>query len=243
MSGRDPERPARRILDRLGDVDLIVLVAGFVAVLAVWGFLAVADEVIEGDTHKLDNRLLVALRTPGDLSDPIGPPWVEEVFRDLTALGSVAVLGLVTAVVVGFLLLTRTYHAMGLVVVATLGGILLSVALKEAFDRPRPDLVPHLAAARSSSFPSGHSMLSAVVYLTLGSLLERLVRSPAPRLYLLSVAVLLTFLVGVSRVYLGVHYPTDVLAGWAVGLAWAIACWLVARRLQTRGVVEQTTSG
>lgn len=232
----------KRLLERLGDVDLIVLVGGLVAVVAVWGFVALADEVVDGETHALDERILLALRNPDDLSDPLGPSWVEEVFRDLTALGGVAVLGLVTAAVVGFLLLTRTYHAVGLVLVATLGGLLLSTVLKDFFDRPRPDLVPHLSRVHTASFPSGHSMLSAVVYLTLGSLLDRLVRSPVLRLYVLGVAAMLTFLVGISRIYLGVHYPTDVLAGWAVGLAWAILCWLAARWLQRRGVVEQPTS-
>src|SRR5205085_9940078 len=106
------------------------------------------------------------------------------------------------------------------------------------FDRPRPSVVPHLSHVMTSSFPSGHSLLSAVVYLTLGSLLARLVGPPRLKLYFLGVAVLLSFLVGLSRVYLGVHYPTDVLAGWAAGLTWAVLCWLLARYLQHRGAVE-----
>lgn len=230
-----------RLLNRLGEIDLVVLIASFVAVAALWGFIVLADEVVEGDTYTFDRWLLVALRNPADLSDPLGPVWLEEAFRDLTALGSATVLGLVTLMVAGFLLLTRAYNTMALVIVATLGGLLLSVGLKEVFDRPRPDVVPHLSIVRSSSFPSGHSMLSAIVYLTLGTLLDRLIRPVAPRLYILAMAALLTFLVGISRIYLGVHYPTDVIAGWSVGLAWAVLCWLSARWLQNRGWIELPT--
>lgn len=221
--------------------DLVVLVVALVGVLALWAFVEIADEVRDGESRGIDEWVVRALRDPSDPSDPIGPPWVEEAFRDLTALGGATVLGLVTAAVVGYLLLVRKYHAVALVLVAALGGLALGGLLKGAFDRPRPDVVPHLSHVRTASFPSGHSMLSAVIYLTLGSLLDRLVGRPALRLYILGVALLLSFLVGVSRVYLGVHYPTDVLAGWAVGLAWAVACWLAARWLQQRGVVEEAS--
>ncbi len=226
MISRFRER-LRPVIRWVGDLDLIVMLALLVAVVALWGFLALADEVAEGDTKRVDEAVILALRNPDDPSDPIGSPWVEEVFRDLTALGGFAVIALVEAAVVGFLLLHRKYQAAGLVLVATFGGMLLSNVLKGFFARPRPDLVSHLSHVSSSSFPSGHSINSAVVYLTLASLLDRVVERPAVRLYILAVALVLTGLVGISRVYLGVHYPTDVLAGWAVGLAWAVLCWLV----------------
>jgi undecaprenyl-diphosphatase len=225
----------------LGGLDLILLLAVLAIVTGVWSFIAIADKVVEGKTRRFDERLIRSLRDPADPSDPIGPEWLEEVGRDLTALGGVAVLSLLTASVVGFLLIRRTYHAVGFVLIATVGGLVLSLLLKRFFARPRPELVSHLSAVYTSSFPSGHSMLSAVVYLTLGALLARLVEGPALKIYIILVAMLLTLLVGVSRVYMGVHYPTDVLAGWSVGLSWAILCWLVARRLQRQGVVEGST--
>jgi undecaprenyl-diphosphatase len=163
---------------------------------------------------------------------------VQETARDFTALGGVAVLSLMTAAAIGYLLLAAKRHAAIAVFVAVAGGLMLSTLLKLGFDRARPDIVPHGSFVYTASFPSGHSMLAAVTYLTLGALLARVEASVRIKIYLLSVAAFLTVLVGVSRVYLGVHWPTDVAAGWAVGAAWALACSLVMRWLQTRGKVE-----
>jgi len=207
---------------------------------AVWVFLAVAANVAEGSTREFDDRLILALRESGDPADPVGPRWVEEGARDLTALGGYTVLTLLVGAVLGYLLMGRHRPAALLVFAATAGGGALSLALKGAFHRPRPDLVPHLSYSATSSFPSGHSMLAAVTYLTLGALLARLVRPWWAKLYFAAVAVVFAGLVGVSRVYLGVHYPTDVAAGWAAGLAWAAGCWLAARYLQSCGVVEKS---
>jgi undecaprenyl-diphosphatase len=134
--------------------------------------------------------------------------------------------------------LDRKAHAALFVVAAVGGGMLLSTLLKMGFDRPRPDLVPHGALVYTASFPSGHATLSAVVYLTLGALLARVQPRFVLKFYLLGLAIVLTVTVGVSRVYLGVHWPTDVLAGWALGAAWALFCWAAALWLQRRGQVE-----
>lgn len=217
----------------------IVLVAVLLIVGGTWGFIELADGVRDGDTQRFDDWAVRAMRRADDPSQPIGPRWLPEVGRDLTALGGVAVLTLTTVFVAGYLLIVRKYHAMWLVLAATLGGLLISTLLKHLIDRARPDLVPHLSHVYTSSFPSGHSMLSAVVYLTLGALLTRLAAERRVKLYFLAAALLLTFLVGVSRVYMGVHYPTDVLAGWTAGLVWALLCWLVARYLQRRGAIEK----
>lgn len=219
--------------------ELPVLIALLAIVVSLWIFVEVADEVYEGETHHYDLEAIRLLRQADDPAMPIGPRWVHEAGRDFTALGGVAVLTLVTLSVTGFLLLTRNWRAAWFVLAATAGGFVVSMLLKMIFARERPDVVPHLSIVSSYSFPSGHAMQAAVVYLTLGTLLSRLVEGYALKVYFLAVALLLTFVVGVSRVYLGVHYPTDVLAGWSAGLAWAAFCWLIARFLQRKGRVEQ----
>jgi undecaprenyl-diphosphatase len=223
---------------RVPTVEASVLVAIGLLGAALWLFIAIAGEVMEGETTAWDRRLLLALRNAADPAMPWGPPWVQEMARDFTALGGVAVLTLMTLAVIGYLVLAGKRHAAIAVFAAVAGGLIASTLLKLGFDRARPDLVPHGSVVYTSSFPSGHSMMAAVTYLTLGALLARVEASIRMKTYLLSVAVILTVLVGVSRVYLGVHWPTDVAAGWAVGAAWALACSLVMRRLQTRGRVE-----
>jgi undecaprenyl-diphosphatase len=227
-----------RVIEWLGGHELAVLLGLLVVVAGTWGFIALAGEVVEGDTQRFDERLIRALRRPDDPATPIGPAWMEEVGRDITALGGVPLIVLITGAVAGFLALDRKFGALWFVLGATAGGFAVSAALKAMFRRPRPEVVPHLMRAYQSSFPSGHSMISAVVYLTLGVLLVRLVHRRQLKFYFLSTAVLLTLLVGVSRVYIGVYYPTDVLAGWTAGLVWAVLCWLVQRALQRRGQIE-----
>jgi undecaprenyl-diphosphatase len=222
----------------LGRADLVVLVAVLAAAVAVWLFLVIADAVTEGGPGHTDEWILRSLREPTNPADPLGPQWLEEAARDVTALGGHAVLALLVVSVVGYQLIGRHYPAALLVVASTLGGVLIGHLLKGFYARPRPDVVPHLVHVSSASFPSGHAMLAAVVYLTLGALLARLVEGWWAKLYFVAVAVILTLLVGASRVYLGVHYPTDVVAGWCVGLTWAVLCWLAARYLQRHGVVE-----
>lgn len=216
-----------------------LLVAIFVAALGLFVFTHLAEEVMEGDTRSFDSAVLLALRAPGDHADPIGPIWVEEVARDVTALGSTAILAYVTLAVCGFLALSGRRSAALLVAVSIGGGALLSSVLKFGFDRPRPDLVPHAVEVYSASFPSGHAMLSAVTYLTLGALIARVEPRWRTKIFVIGLAVVTTLLVGVSRIYLGVHWPTDVLGGWCLGAAWAMVCWLVALWLQGRGQVER----
>lgn len=218
--------------------ELGALLAMLAVAAGLYGFAELAEAVLEGDTRAFDEFLLLSLRNPADPSDPVGPRWLEEAMRDFTALGGTGVLSAVTLAVVGFLSLTRMRHAAATVAVAVVSGLLLSQALKWGFARPRPDLVPHGQVVYTQSFPSGHAMLSAVVYLTLGALLARTQARRRVKLYFLAVAALLTVVVGVSRVYLGVHWPTDVLAGWTVGAGWALLCWLTMLWLQRRGQVE-----
>jgi len=206
---------------------------------ALWAFAELADEMEDGESHAFDKSILLALRNPSNLEDPIGPRWLELVARDITSLGGTAVLTLVTLATLGFLLMTRKRGAALLVAVSVAGGTLLSSLLKSGFDRPRPDLVSHAVEVSSASFPSGHAMLATVTYLTLGALLVQVQERRHVQIYLLSWGLLLSLLVGASRVYLGVHWPTDVLAGWCVGAAWALLCAAIALILQRRGSLEK----
>lgn len=211
----------------------MILLALLLVVGSTWVFIELADEVRERSTERFDTWAVRALRQPGHPELPRGPAWLAEVGRNITALGSRAVLLLIVAAVVGYLYLRRAYATMWLVLLVTLSGGVLNRLLKVYFDRARPDIVP-VAGLMTPSFPSGHSMFSAVIYLSLGVLLMQLEPSRAIKAYIFAVALMLTFLVGISRIYLGVHYPTDVLAGWAMGLAWALGCWLVAQYIQHR---------
>ncbi|MGD8395634.1 MAG: phosphatase PAP2 family protein [Candidatus Eiseniibacteriota bacterium] len=216
--------------------DEALLVAALLVVsLTIWSFAELADEVIEGETHAFDRTVLLAMREPGDGSDPIGPPSFEEMVRDLSALGGTVVLTLVTVASVLYLWLASRRGVALSVAVAVGSGVALTMGLKEVIDRPRPELVPHGAYVISPSFPSGHSMMAAIVYLTVGILLAGVQPRRRLKLYVLGMSILVTVLVGLSRIYLGVHWPTDVLAGWSGGAAWAVLCWLVAVWLRRRG--------
>ncbi|HZH03572.1 MAG TPA: phosphatase PAP2 family protein [Myxococcaceae bacterium] len=202
--------------------------------VSAWFFAALAGRVLQGQAPAFDQAILLALRNPTDLRLPSGPPWLPEAARDVTALGGVTVLTLAVLAALGYLLLLRRYWTSLFILVATVGGSAISFTLKDWYHRPRPSLVPHLTPVLTSSFPSAHAMLSAVVYLTFGGLLAQLATRRRLKLYVLGVAVALTLLVGATRVYLGVHYPSDVLAGWSAGLAWASLSALAARLLRRR---------
>jgi len=227
-----------RSLGSLNRTDALLLWLLLAVVLCTWLFVFVAELVEDQHTQQLDEQVIRALRDPHDLSRPVGPSWLPGVMRDVTALGSAPVLGLFVLAVAGAFAARKQHHALALLLVATLGGQLLNVFLKQLFERSRPDLAFRLTEVNSPSFPSGHAMESAVIYLTLAALLARLVKSRALKLYFVGLAALFSVLVGISRVYLGVHYPSDVLAGWTAGLAWALLCWTVASSLQRRGSVE-----
>lgn len=215
----------------LGQQELTPLL-GLVALFGgAWGFIELAEAVARQETRALDQAVLLALRTAQDPTDPLGPKWVEELARDLTALGSVGVLGLITAGTLVYLLLAGRAAAAAFTAAAIGGGWLLMHALKFGYARPRPALVPHETVVYTASFPSGHAMMAAITYLTLAAMLARVQPHRLLRGYLLLMATTVTMLVGASRVYLGVHWPSDVLAGWTGGAAWAALCWLLARWL------------
>ncbi len=218
---------------------LLIGIVGFGAYV----FLELADEVGEDEMEGIDRALLLAFRNPDDLSDPLGPPWLEETVTEITSLGGYPILVALIAVVTGYLLVTRKYGPALFVVLSTGLGTAVSHVLKLAYERPRPDVVDHLVSIHTASFPSGHATMSAIVYLTLAALIVRLVETTRERLYVLSVAILLTVAVGLSRVYLGVHWPSDVAAGWALGAAWASLSWLVVSTLRALRSRENPTAG
>ena len=215
-------------------IEFSVLLAGIVAAGGLWGFVELAEVARDSSARAFDTEILLSFREAGRPDDPVGPSWLEEAVRDVTGLGSMIVLVLVTAATIFYLLLIRKWREALMILIAVGGGQILSSLLKLGIDRPRPDLVSHLAEVQTLSFPSGHAMMSAVTYLTLGSMLAGIVPGRVTKVYVLGVAVLLTLMVGVSRVYLGVHWPSDVLAGWCAGFAWAMLCWLVARHFFRR---------
>lgn len=214
----------------------LILGALAMAAAGFWAFFGIAGEMLEGDTDALDKWLLRLFRDP---SRARGPDWLVVAARDITALGDFAVLTIVLLAVEIFLVLARQVRMALFVLASVISGMILAAVLKTQFERDRPALVPPLDAhdlyVATSSFPSGHAMMSAVVYLTLGALLARLVDNLTLKIYVLGVALTLALLVGVSRIYLGVHWPSDVAAGWAIGAAWALGWWVTAQLVSVGG--------
>ena len=202
----------------------------FLTLACLAGFVVVAWLVADGATEALDRSLMLLTREPGDTSDALGPAWFEEMLAEITALGGYTILVIVSALVLVALLLLRERQAALFLVASLVGGAVVSSLLKALFARPRPDLVQHLDQTFTSSFPSAHAMVATLSYLTLAAICIRFLRQRSTRTFVLVSAVLLALAIGASRVYLGVHWPSDVLAGWLAGGAWAGAIWLLADR-------------
>lgn len=212
---------------------LPVLLLG-IFTLGVYGFIEIAEEVTDGEIRKLDEILFLSLRAAGDPSILRGPGWLQETALEVTAVGGFPLIIFTVAAVAGFFIVTKRYGAALFMVLSVGSGALLSSTLKQYYARPRPDLVDPLDAVHTASFPSGHALLTTVAYLTLAALVIGFLEDRRARAYVLSVAVLVAVVVGVSRVYLGVHWPSDVAAGWALGAAWASFSWLIMHFLRRR---------
>jgi undecaprenyl-diphosphatase len=211
-----------------------------VAAFCLWAFFRVGAQVVSGATRTFDESFILMFRQGSDALDPIGPPWMQELMRDVTGLGGVGFLSFVSLATMGFLFVSGKPRAAIAIGLAIGLGLLLSTLLKMGFDRPRPDLVPHGSLVHSASFPSGHALMTAVVTLTLASMIGQVLPKRSLRVYVMSLAIFITAVVGVSRVYLGVHWPTDVIAGWLVGALWALLCTTLMVRLQLFGLAEAT---
>jgi undecaprenyl-diphosphatase len=217
-----------------------LLVIGAAIAGALWLLLYIASDVRRGELLSFDRALMLAMRVPGQPAVPAGPPWLPEMMRDVTALGGVTVLTGVILLTLVFLLLKRLYRPAALVLIATISGSWAIAAIKVAFARPRPTLTQHLMDAAGASFPSGHSGNSAIVYFTLASLIFPVIRETRIRLFMIITALLLVGAIGVSRVYLGVHWPSDVLAGWTFGALWALMWWAIEAKLLARRAFAPT---
>ena len=217
--------------------ELRILFVLFLAAGALWIFEEIHENFVREGDRSIDTEILLMFRAGAsgtDRSDPIGPQWVEEFARDITALGGIGVLTLVIAASASFLFIAKERRTAWMILVATLGGIAITQAFKAVFARPRPDLTLHEVYAYTASFPSGHTVMSAVTYLTLGALIARDLSSRRLKVHIMVVATGITLLVGVSRVYLGVHWPSDVLGGWSLGAGWSLLCWAGAEWLEPR---------
>lgn len=216
-----------RLKQLVGKVETRTLVGLLFLVGLPWLFLEVAGEVSEGETAAIDRGLLLALRAPGDPADPIGPRWVEEAMRDITALGGFTVLTLLT-IVAALLLYFHERRREALIFTGTVIAAQLSCdLLKGVYDRARPDLVSHGSYVYSQSFPSGHSAMAAAVFLILATVTASVEPRRRTKALIYGVAIGGVIAVGFSRVYLGVHWPTDVLGGWVLGASWALIAWLI----------------
>ena len=217
-----------------GRSEFVFLLTLLAVCASVWLFLGIAHEVGESDHQAMEERWMLALRNPHNLAQPAGPWWLAEMARDVSALGGATVVIILSLLMSGYLLLQRRWRRVMLLVVTIAGGHALSHGLKATYARERPSIVPHLMQVSSASFPSGHSLSSSVVYLTIGALLAQASSRRREKLFFIAAAFSLTFLIGLSRVFLGVHYPSDVLAGWSAGTAWALVCWLAAEWMRKR---------
>ncbi|PTW62344.1 undecaprenyl-diphosphatase [Breoghania corrubedonensis] len=211
-----------------------LLAVVLVAVLAFsgWVFLNIADEMSEGELDHIDHVLFLSLREPGNPQQLLGPPWLEETAVEITALGGFPVIILLTVMVSGGLLAARMPGTSAFVVLSIASGAALSTGLKMLYERPRPDIVKHLDVIHTASFPSGHATISTLTYLTLAALIARVVTRRRLRVYLMACALSLAVIIGLSRIYLGVHWPSDVAAGWALGTAWAALSFIVLTGLR-----------
>lgn len=200
------------------------LVVGSLFLLSLWVFGAIALEYPSGRYRAFDETILRFFRNDADTGTLRGPLWIRSAMESISALGHGLVLTTVVVGAAGYLVFHRRWRAALTIAGVAAGGTILDVVLKSMADRPRPTVVPHLTEVITSSFPSGHALLSAVIYLSVGMIIAQSSRSLRSAFFAIGSAVLLTLLIGISRVFLGVHHPTDVLAGWAAGVAWILVC-------------------
>ncbi|WBH15627.1 phosphatase PAP2 family protein [Sphingomonas radiodurans] len=239
-----PESPLETLADTPATPDQIAPEGithppyAFIALLALAGAVLViallGSTIARGSQFDFDSAIMLGLRIPGDLATPVGPVWLRQAMIDVTALGGGTVLTIVVVLTIGYLLAGRHFLTAALVFGGTVSGSNAVALGKRLVARERPALVDHLVEVSSASFPSGHASNSAIIYLTIALTVMQIVPSRAARWYLFGATIALVTLIGVSRVYLGVHWPSDVLAGWSAGALWALAWWALGSWLRLR---------
>lgn len=227
-----------RLINWVASHERAVLAGWLLIVAGTWAFFGIAASVSGGHSKEFDEQVVRMFRQPDQPQETIGPKWLAQFAREITALGSYSALMIVVTISAIFLSAADQKIALRTLLWASLSGYGFMALLKLRFQRPRPDLVPHLADFHSSSFPSGHALMSALVYVTLAFQLLRVVRKRRLRFAIIVTAIMLTTVVGASRVFLGVHFPSDVLAGWTAGLVWSLLWLIGARRWQVRHDLE-----
>ena len=212
-------REARHLVERRS------LMAIAATSAAVWGVVRLGTGVGEGETGAFDRTVLLAFRTRADPNLPIGPIWVRETARDITALGGFTVLTLITIAAIAVLLVYHRYRQATVFAATVIIAQVASETIKAMVGRPRPMFITHYDLVASASFPSGHSMMAPAVYFTLATIIAAGELRPAARALLMGGSIFLVATIGISRIYLGVHWPTDVIAGWTLGSAIALIAW------------------
>jgi len=225
----------RRML-RIARTEIAAVTALFVVALGVMTFVEVADDMTEADGQAFDQAVLTWMQPVA--GEPRGPWWLQEAAADLTSLGGISVLGLFAVIAITFLLIQRKRLSALLLVLGLAGGVALSEGLKALFERERPPAAFQAVETLNASFPSGHALLSTVFYLTLGVMLTRAFPRAHLKAFVLGAAMTVTLLIGLTRVYLGAHWASDVFAGWCAGAAWAMALWLAAYAIGRRQAVR-----
>lgn len=229
----DPEPDPTPAIEEIRHPPWLYYAAGALA-LAMLIVILLGETIARGHQFAFDRAIMLAMREPENIHVPEGPAWLKQAMVDVTALGGETVLTLIVVATAGFLAIRRHWLTLWLVLGGTISGSWAVGLIKSTVARPRPALIDHLVEVWSASFPSGHAANSAIIYLTVTLLLMQIVDSRTARWYMISVAALLVTMIGVSRVYLGVHWPSDVLAGWSFGTLWALAWWSFGGWLRLR---------
>lgn len=242
MSPAAPDVRLSRLRRLMGAAEVRTLVVIAAIAAGVWVVASLGVHVRHGRTEGLDPAIIEALRVPGHPHQPIGPRWLQDVMRDITALGGATVTVLAALLVFAALAFHKLWRRGVMLLAVVAMAQLTDELLKGLFDRPRPDFAPPGTFVYAQSFPSGHSTSSAALWMSLAMIAASFETEEEAKIFWFVIAGVVIVAVGFSRVFLGVHWPTDVLAGWTLGTSWALVGWLARRLLAPRGEAPEPVS-